>query len=218
MTHEFKTPIATMNLVLDSVKSPMVLSDPDKVLHYVHILKQENKRMLAQVENILQISRLEKSTMQLEREPLDVHEVITTAMLHVQTILDERGGVIHTHFLAGNSDVSANESHLTNVFVNVIENAIKYSPNAPVIDVYTENIKNKLLIRIKDQGQGMTKQAMKHIFDKFYRAHTGDLHNVKGHGLGLAYVKSIVEYHGGTITVESEKDKGSTFFIKLPVI
>ena len=98
MTHEFKTPIATMSLVLDSVKSPMVLSDPDKVLHYVHILKQENKRMLAQVENILQISRLEKSTMQLEREPLDVHEVITTAMLHVQTILDERGGVIHTHF------------------------------------------------------------------------------------------------------------------------
>ena len=218
MTHEFKTPIATMSLVLDSVKSPMVLSDPDKVLHYVHILKQENKRMLAQVENILQISRLEKSTMQLEREPLDVHEVITTAMLHVQTILDERGGVIHTHFLAGNSDVSANESHLTNVFVNVIENAIKYSPNAPVIDIHTENIKNKLLIRIKDQGQGMTKQAMKHIFDKFYRAHTGDLHNVKGHGLGLAYVKSIVEYHGGTITVKSEKDKGSTFFIKLPVI
>lgn len=218
MTHEFKTPIATMSLVLDSVKSPMVLSDPDKVLHYVHILKQENKRMLAQVENILQISRLEKSTMQLEREPLDVHEVITMAMLHVQTILDERGGVIHTHFLAGNSDVSANESHLTNVFVNVIENAIKYSPNAPVIDIHTENIKNKLLIRIKDQGQGMTKQAMKHIFDKFYRAHTGDLHNVKGHGLGLAYVKSIVEYHGGTITVKSEKDKGSTFFIKLPVI
>jgi len=218
MTHEFKTPIATMSLVLDSVKSPMVLSDPDKVLHYVHILKQENKRMLAQVENILQISRLEKSTMQLEREPLDVHEVITTAMLHVQTILDERGGVIHTHFLAGNSDVSANESHLTNVFVNIIENAIKYSPNAPVIDIHTENIKNKLFICIKDQGQGMTKQAMKHIFDKFYRAHTGNLHNVKGHGLGLAYVKSIVEYHGGTIMVESEKDKGSTFFIKLPVI
>ena len=218
MTHEFKTPIATMSLVLDSVKSPVVLSSPEKVLHYIHILKQENKRMLAQVENILQISRLEKSTMQLEREPLDVHEVITTAIGHVQTILDERGGELHTHFLASNSDVSANESHLTNVFVNVIENAIKYSPNAPVIDIYTENIKNKLLVRIKDQGQGMTKQAAKHIFDKFYRAHTGDLHNVKGHGLGLAYVKSIVEYHGGTIVVESEKDKGSTFSIKLPVI
>ena len=102
--------------------------------------------------------------------------------------------------------------------MNIIENAIKYSPEQPEIDIYTENIKNKVLIRIKDKGQGMSKQAAKRIFNKFYREHTGDLHNVKGHGLGLAYVKTIVEYHQGTITVESEKDKGSTFFIKLPTI
>ena len=218
MTHEFKTPIATMNLVLDTLKSPMAINNPDKVMHYVKILKQENKRMLAQVENILQISRLEKGSLQLEREPLDVHDLITSAISHVQVMLNERGGVIHTHFLAGNSDISANESHLTNIFVNVIENAIKYSAEAPEIDIYTENIKNKILIRIKDKGQGMSKQAAKYIFDKFYREHTGDLHNVKGHGLGLAYVKSIVEYHQGTIYVESDKGKGSTFFIKLPVI
>ena len=218
MTHEFKTPIATMNLVLDTLKSPIALNDPDKVMHYVKILKQENKRMLAQVENILQISRLEKGNLQLEREPLDVHDLITNAISHVQVMLNERNGLIRTHFLADNSDISANESHLTNVFVNVIENAIKYSPEAPVIDIYTENIKNRILIRIKDKGQGMSKQAAKYIFDKFYREHTGDLHNVKGHGLGLAYVKSIVEYHQGSIYVESEKGKGSTFFIKLPVI
>ncbi|WP_314773679.1 sensor histidine kinase [Capnocytophaga sputigena] len=218
MTHEFKTPIATMNLVLDTLKSPIALNNPDKVMHYVKILKQENKRMLAQVENILQISRLEKGNLQLEREPLDVHDLITNAITHVQVMLNERGGVIHTHFLADNSDISANESHLTNIFVNVIENAIKYSPEAPEIDIYTENIKNRILIRIKDKGQGMSKQAAKYIFDKFYREHTGDLHNVKGHGLGLAYVKSIVEYHQGTIYVESDKGKGSTFFIKLPVI
>ena len=218
MTHEFKTPIATMNLVLDTLKSPMAINNPDKVMHYVKILKQENKRMLAQVENILQISRLEKGSLQLEREPLDVHELITSAISHVQVMINERGGVIHTHFLASNSDISANESHLTNIFVNVIENAIKYSPEAPEIDIYTENIKNRILIRVKDKGQGMSKQAAKYIFDKFYREHTGDLHNVKGHGLGLAYVKSIVEYHQGTVYVESEKGKGSTFFIKLPVI
>ncbi len=218
MTHEFKTPIATMNLVLDTLKSPIALNNPDKVMHYVKILKQENKRMLAQVENILQISRLEKGSLQLEREPLDVHDLITSAISHVQVMINERGGVIHTHFLASNSDISANESHLTNIFVNVIENAIKYSPEAPEIDIYTENIKNRILIRIKDKGQGMSKQAAKYIFDKFYREHTGDLHNVKGHGLGLAYVKSIVEYHQGTIYVESDKGKGSTFFIKLPVI
>ena len=218
MTHEFKTPIATMNLVLDTLKSPIALNNPDKVMHYVKILKQENKRMLAQVENILQISRLEKGNLQLEREPLDVHDLITNAITHVQVMLNERGGVIHTHFLADNSDISANESHLTNVFINVIENAIKYSPEAPIIDIYTENIKNRILIRIKDKGQGMSKQAAKYIFDKFYREHTGDLHNVKGHGLGLAYVKSIVEYHQGSIYVESEKGKGSTFFIKLPII
>jgi len=219
MTHEFKTPIATMSLVLDSLKTiGSNNNNPEKILHYVEILKQENKRMLAQVENILQISKLEKGSMQLEREPMDVHEVIITAISHVQTILNERQGQIHVHFLASNGDVSANESHLVNVFVNVIENAIKYSPEQPEIDIYTENIKNKVLIRVKDKGQGMSKQAGKHIFDKFYREHTGDLHNVKGHGLGLAYVKTIVEYHQGTITVESEKDKGSTFFIKLPTI
>ena len=218
MTHEFKTPIATMSLVLDTLKSPMAINNPDKVMHYVKILKQENKRMLAQVENILQISRLEKGSLQLEREPLDVHNLITNAITHVQVMLNERGGVIHTHFLADNSDISANESHLTNVFINIIENAIKYSPEAPIIDIYTENIKNRILIRIKDKGQGMSKQAAKYIFDKFYREHTGDLHNIKGHGLGLAYVKSIVEYHQGSIYVESEKGKGSTFFIKLPII
>ncbi len=218
MTHEFKTPIATMNLVLDTLKSPITLQDTNKVLHYVKILKQENKRMLAQVENILQISRLEKGNLQLDREPVDVHTLITNAISHVQLMIDERQGQLRTHFLASNSDVSANESHLTNVFVNIIENAIKYSPNPPDIDVYTETIKNKLLIQIKDKGQGMSKQAVKYIFDKFYREHTGDLHNVKGHGLGLAYVKSIVEYHQGTISVESEKGKGTTFYIKLPVI
>ncbi|AMD84705.1 two-component system, OmpR family, phosphate regulon sensor histidine kinase PhoR [Capnocytophaga haemolytica] len=218
MTHEFKTPIATMNLVTDAIKNPVTLHNPDKILDYVKLLKDEIKRMHSQVENILQVSRLEKGELNIEKEPLDAHDLLVRAISHLQVMLEERKGVIRTHFLAENSDVSANESHLTNVFINVIENAIKYSPKPPIIDVYTENVKNKILIRIKDRGQGMSRQAMKQIFTKFYREHTGDLHNVKGHGLGLAYVKSIVQYHQGTISVESEKGKGSTFFIKLPVI
>ncbi len=219
ITHEFKTPIATTNLVLDAIKNPMTLNDPEKVLSYVKMLKDENKRMHSQVENILQISRLERGELDISKEPLDVHLLIEMAISHVQMMLDERGGVIRTHLHAENADISANESHFTNVLINLIENAIKYSPESPEIDIYTENIRgNKILIRIKDQGQGISKQALRQIFYKFYREHTGNLHNVKGHGLGLAYVKSIVNDHGGTIYAESEKGKGSTFFIQLPVI
>ncbi len=218
ITHEFKTPIATTNLILDAVKNPATINDPEKVLKYVNMLREENKRMHSQVENILQVSRLEKGELEISKEPLDLHLLIETAIAHVQMMVDERGGMIRTYLMAENSDISANESHFTNVLINIIENAIKYSPNEPEIDIYTENIKNKILIRIKDRGQGMSKQAVKQIFHKFYREHTGDLHNVKGHGLGLAYVKSIVEEHDGIVYVESEKGKGSTFFIKLPTI
>ena len=107
---------------------------------------------------------------------------------------------------------------MTNVFVNILDNAIKYSPNFPVIDVYTENVKDMIVIKIKDQGSGMTKAAQKRIFEKFYREHTGDLHNVKGHDLGLAYVKRIIDDHNSQIFVESDKGKGSTFIIKVPLI
>lgn len=219
ITHEFKTPIATTNLVLDAIKNPMTLHNPEKVLAYVKMLKDENKRMHSQVENILQISRLERGELDITKEPLDAHMLIEMAVGHVQMMLDERNGIIRTHLHAENADISANESHFTNVLINIIENAIKYSPEKPEIDIYTENIKNnKILIRIKDQGQGISRQALRQIFYKFYREHTGDLHNVKGHGLGLAYVKSIVHNHDGTVYVESEKGKGSTFFIQLPVI
>ncbi|MFJ1321764.1 sensor histidine kinase [Capnocytophaga canis] len=218
ITHEFKTPIATTNLVLDAIKNPMTINNPEKILTYINMLREENKRMHSQVENILQISRIDKGELDLSKEPLDVHLLLEIAIGHVQMMLHERSGMIRTHFEAENSDISANESHFTNVLINIIENAIKYSPNPPDIDIYTENIKNKILIKVKDRGQGMSKQAVKQVFHKFYREHTGDLHNVKGHGLGLAYVKRIVNHHGGTVYVESEKGKGSTFFIKMPTI
>ena len=182
------------------------------------MIKEENKRMHAQVENVLRISKLEKNELDISKEPRDVTEIIEDAIEHVSLIVEDRQGIIHQHFNAQRSTILLNEVHFTNVLVNVLDNAIKYSPDAPIIDVFTENIKDFILIKIQDQGAGMSKVAQKRVFEKFYREHTGDLHNVKGHGLGLAYVKQIVEDHNGQIFVESEKGKGSTFIIKMPLI
>ena len=218
MTHEFKTPIATINLALDAMKNPQVMSDMEKMSFYLKMLRDENKRMHAHVENVLQISKLDKNQVEIEKEPLDAHELIENAVAHVQLLIEDRKGKIKKHLHAENSDILANEMHFTNVIVNILENAIKYSSEAPDIDVFTEVAHNKLVIRIQDKGQGMSKAVLKKIFEKFYREHTGDLHNVKGHGLGLAYVKRIVKYHDGEVYAESEKGKGSTFVIKVPLI
>jgi two-component system phosphate regulon sensor histidine kinase PhoR len=130
----------------------------------------------------------------------------------------DRGGYIHTHLDAERSEVLANDMHFENVMVNILDNAVKYSPDAPKIDVNTEIAKNYIIVKIQDQGAGMSKAVLKKVFEKFYREHTGDIHNVKGHGLGLAYVKKIVDDHQGEVYAESEKGKGSTFIIKLPLI
>ena len=218
MTHEFKTPIATINLAIDAIKNPKVIDDKEKILRYLQMIKDENKRMHAQVENVLRISKLEKKELEINKEPHELHDIINVAIEHVSLIINDREGVITTHFQANRTSVLLNDVHFTNVFVNILDNAIKYSPNPPVIDIQTENIKEFIVIKIKDQGAGMSKVAQKRIFEKFYREHTGDIHNVKGHGLGLAYVKRIIEDHNGQIFVESEKGKGSTFTIQLPLI
>lgn len=218
MTHEFKTPIATINLALDAIKNPKIMTDTDKVQWYLNMIKEENKRMHAQVENVLRISKLEKNDLDISKESVNMHDLIDDAITHVQLMVEDRNGYIHKHFEAPESSVLANESHFTNVIVNILDNAIKYSPESPKIDVYTENAGNNIILKIKDQGSGMSKAAVKRVFEKFYREPTGNIHNVKGHGLGLAYVKRIVDDHQGHISVESEKDKGSTFIIKLPLI
>ncbi|WP_245722986.1 sensor histidine kinase [Myroides phaeus] len=218
MTHEFKTPIATINLALDAIKNPKVINDPEKVDRYLQMIRDENKRMHAQVENVLRISKLERREFDVEKEAMDVHEIIEDAVEHVSLIIQDRGGEINLHLDARRSDVLGNDFHFTSVIVNILDNAIKYSADIPIIDVYTENVKEYILIKVKDNGVGMSKQAQKRIFDKFYREHTGDLHNVKGHGLGLAYVQQIVEVHNSQVYVESEKGKGSTFIIKMPLI
>ncbi|MBL0682540.1 sensor histidine kinase [Aquimarina mytili] len=218
MTHELKTPIATINLALDSIKNPKIGGDPEKVQRYMDMIREENKRMHAQVENVLRISQLEKNELNIKKERQELHDIIEDAVTHVSLIIENREGYIKTHLGALKSSVLANDSHMTNVVVNILDNAIKYSETEPKIDIYTENVKNSIVLKIRDQGIGMSKVAQKKIFEKFFREHTGDLHNVKGHGLGLTYVKRIIDDHHGQIWVESERGKGSTFIIKLPLI
>lgn len=218
MTHEFKTPIATINLALDAIKNPKVIDDKEKVMRYLMMIKEENKRMHAQVENVLRISKLEKNELDIRKEKLNLNDLVEDALTHVELIIEDRQGSIVSCLSAEKSTILANEFHFTNVIVNILDNAIKYSPDAPKIEVYTENVGNNVFLNIKDYGSGMSKVAVKRVFEKFYREHTGNIHNVKGHGLGLAYVKRIVEDHQGYVSVISEKNKGSLFTIKLPII
>ncbi|KAF2517501.1 HAMP domain-containing histidine kinase [Flavobacterium salilacus subsp. salilacus] len=218
MTHEFKTPIATINLALDAIKNPKIFSDPEKVQRYLQMIRDENKRMHSQVENVLQISKLDKKELDINKDQADVHTVIEEAVEHINLIVEARNGTLTKYFNAQRTTALLNDVHFTNVLVNILDNAIKYSPDEPVIEIHTENVKDFILIKIKDNGLGMSKSTQKRIFEKFYREHTGDIHNVKGHGLGLAYVKRVLDDHNAHIYVESEKGKGSTFIIKMHLI
>ncbi|CAL2101838.1 Histidine kinase [Tenacibaculum sp. 190130A14a] len=218
MTHEFKTPIATINLALDAIKNPKIIKDEEKVKRYVQMIRDENKRMHGQVENVLRISKLEKNQIDISKDAVDMHDIIEEAIEHIQLIVDNKKGSVNMHFKAISTEVLGNQFHLTNVVVNMLENAIKYSEKPPKIDVYSENTNKFFIFKIKDEGIGMSKNAQKYVFDKFYREHKGNIHNVKGHGLGLAYVKEIITNHQGSVFVDSEKGKGSTFTIKIPLI
>jgi len=218
MTHEFKTPIATINLALDAIINPKIINDNEKVNRYVKMIREENKRMHAQVENVLRISKLEKNQIEISKVAIDMHDIVEEAISHVSLLANEKEGNITTNLQALQSEVLGNHLHLTNVLVNILENALKYSNEKPTIEVFTESTSKFFIIKIKDDGIGMSKNAQKYVFNKFYREHKGNIHNVKGHGLGLAYVKEIVENHQGTVFVDSEKDKESTFTVKLPLI
>lgn len=218
MTHEFKTPIATINLALDAIKNPKIISDEQKVKRYLKMIREENKRMHGQVESVLRISKLEKNQVEISKETVDMIDVIEDAIEHLQLLVSNKNGSITLYVKAINTEVLGNKFHLTNVMVNMLENAIKYSEGAPEIKVFTESTSKFFVCKVKDNGIGMSKAAQKHAFDKFYREHGGNVHNVKGHGLGLSYVKEIIDNHQGIVCVESEKGKGSTFTVRLPLI
>jgi len=218
MTHEFKTPIATINLALDALKNPKVSDNKEFIARYHNMIREENQRMHTQVENVLRISKLENDELDLEKGEVNLHYIIEDAITHVSLIVENKGGYIKTHLNALNSSVYGSDIHLTNIIVNIIDNAIKYTEDAPEIDIYTENEGNHIILKVVDKGIGMSKVVQKKIFEKFYREQMGNIHNVKGHGLGLSYVKRILDDHNAEINVESEKGKGSTFSIKIHLI
>jgi len=217
ITHEFKTPIATINLIADSIKSPAVINNPEAIKKYIQNLKNENKRMLDQVEKILTLGKIEQNKWTWKNEPVSINETIEEVIDQMSMILDKKGGVVHFSPEAVEDVIMGDPVMIHNVFVNLVDNAIKYSQNKPVIEIRTYNKKNYVVAEVKDHGVGMSKTVQKHIFDKFYRKPSGDIHNIKGHGIGLTFVKQVLDRLGADIFVESEPGKGTTFFIYFPL-
>ncbi len=217
MTHEFKTPLATISLAVDAVNNPMILKDENKIKHYTHIIKEENKRMNSQVEKVLQMALLDKNQINLSKDEIDIHDIIYRAVENISLQVEEKGGNIMTELAAENYELTGDEVHLQNVIFNLLDNANKYSPEKPEIKISTQNDSKGIYITIEDKGIGMSQDNIKMIFEKFYRVPTGNVHNIKGFGLGLTYVKAIIEAHNGTIEVKSQLKKGSQFKIYLPI-
>jgi two-component system phosphate regulon sensor histidine kinase PhoR len=218
MTHEFKTPIATISLASDSILSPSIINNEDKIKRFLGIIKQENTRMLNQVEKVLQMARIDKREFELNLTKVNVHDTITKAVENSRLKVEVKEGIIDTKFSAGIAEIDADQNHLSNVINNLLDNAVKYSTEKPHIVVTTRNINDFIEIAVQDNGIGMTKESQKYIFNKFYRVHTGNRHDVKGFGLGLSYVKALAEAHRGEISVKSELGKGSVFILKIPIL
>jgi two-component system, OmpR family, phosphate regulon sensor histidine kinase PhoR len=218
MTHEFKTPLATISLAVDAMRNEKVVHDREKSAYFSSIIKEENRRMNKQVETILQAALIDRQELQLKLQPLHINEVIRRVMENFKLQLDEIHAQVFLQ-LEDNYDLAeADEVHFTNLISNLIDNAIKYSRDKLTIRILTYRSGKNMLIKIEDNGIGMTKETQRRIFEKFFRAHTGNVHNVKGFGLGLSYVKSVVDAHNGRIKVDSTVGKGTVFTLEIPLI
>jgi two-component system, OmpR family, phosphate regulon sensor histidine kinase PhoR len=217
MTHEFKTPLATISLAVDALKNEKVSADKEKTQYFTGVIKEENKRMNKQVEAILQAALLDKQQVQLNLKKHSAHEMVNIAINNMRLPIQEKGGQLDVKIEAKNDLIMADEVHFINFVNNLLDNAVKYSKENPVIRLSTSNTNGHFRIKIEDNGIGMNKETLSRIFEKFYRAHTGNIHNVKGFGLGLSYVKTMVDAHKGTIKAESTLGKGSSFTILLPL-
>lgn len=217
MTHEFKTPISTISLACEALKDPDIGSNPTLVSRYIGMVNDENKRLGMLVEEVLQSAVFDKGEFKLKLESIDVHELILSVSEKVNMQVREKQGTLITHLKAENATLKADRVHLSNVLYNLIDNAIKYSKEHPQIELSTENHKEFLILSVKDNGIGISKENQKRIFDRLYRVPTGNLHDVKGFGLGLSYVKIIIDRLEGRIELDSQLGKGSTFNIYLPL-
>ena len=217
MTHEFKTPIATISIAVDSINNPKVIDEPERIKSFTRIIKEENNRMNARVEQVLQMALLDSSEFRLNLKPVDINALLAKVANNIRLQVENREGHLELQPAALNPMVEADEIHLSNVIMNLLDNANKYSPGKPEIKVTTANRGSTVIVTIEDKGIGMNTETQRKIFEKFYRLTTGNIHNVKGFGLGLSYARAIILAHKGEIRVTSEVGKGSTFEVSLPV-
>jgi two-component system phosphate regulon sensor histidine kinase PhoR len=217
MTHELKTPISTIALSSEVLSDPGIVQEPERLQAYARIIRTENERLRNQVERVLQLATLDKDELVLKHEPVDMHEVAREVADHFALPLAERRVHLELALEATATKVAGDRMHLTNVVTNLLDNALKYGYDSSTIDLRTLSRGGEFLLMVKDHGIGIRKEDLKHIFERFYRVHTGNVHNVKGFGLGLHYVQQIAHAHKGGIAVQSEPGQGSTFTLSLPL-
>jgi len=216
MTHEFKTPIATVSLATQALHEDTIMGNKETYFRYLQIIKEETSRLGSQVEKVLQAATLDKKDFKLYKKDIDLQKMVKKVLDKFKLQVKNRSGSLHISFDADDYNTSGDEMHLINALQNLLDNALKYSMENPEIKVILDNPDNsKIRIRVTDKGIGIGKASLKRIFDKFYRVPKGNIHDIKGFGLGLSYVKSVVESHGGKVEVESELGKGSTFSLIL---
>ncbi len=216
MTHEFKTPISTISLACEALQDQDINENVDIKERYISVIKDENKRLGVQVEKVLQMATLDKGEFELKIAKVDIHQIIDEAVSNINFQVEKKGGTVEKILDSNIPMIDADELHVSNIIRNLLDNANKYSPTQPMIKVLTEDKPGGISIKISDRGIGLAKESLNKIFDKFYRVPTGNLHDFKGFGLGLAYVKTMVEAHGGSISVKSELNKGSIFELFFP--
>jgi two-component system phosphate regulon sensor histidine kinase PhoR len=216
MTHEFRTPISTISLACEAIGDKELSKNENFYKNYVEIIQEENNRLSALSERILQTAVLDKGELKMHLEMVNLHTIIRDVIKSIRIQVEIKDGVIHTNLRAKPSVLEGDKVHLTNLVYNLLDNATKYTPRKPEIRIRTENSGKGITLSIKDNGTGISKHEQKKIFDKLYRIPTGDIHNIRGFGLGLSYVKAIVGEHNGKITIDSEINKGTKFKIFLP--
>lgn len=216
MTHELKTPVSTIKLASDMMLDEQVPKTPDKIKRFMGIIRDENVRLGRQIEKVLQIAKIEKGEEKLNFEVLSVNGIVTDVVQHSMLKVEQANGQLKSELNANLDEISGDKVHVVNMISNILDNAIKYTPEKPEIFINTRNENGGIVVTVKDNGIGMSTEVQKRIFDKFYREPTGNLHNVKGFGLGLSYVKHMIEAHGGWISVKSKKNKGSLFELYFP--
>ena len=217
LTHEFKTPIASISLAANMLRNNDASIDDKKRLNYLGLIDHESKRLEGQVDKVLQIAMVDSGNFSLEKKQLNIHDIIHRVVDSMSLVVNERKGNIKLYLGANKADVMADETHLVNIIYNLVDNALKYTTDVPEIAISTSDTEDGIQISIKDNGIGIGEEIQKYIFDKFYRAETGDVHNVKGFGLGLSYVKKIIEAHKGKINLTSQINQGSEFRLYFPI-